>query len=106
MPRTGKPRKASTPGPKKPKGPGRAPSKKKAAAPAVVEGEVVEAADPDLEAVEPSPDELEPVEVGNEVPAALVKPESRAISSPSRDPMQAYMAEVTRHPLLTREQEH
>ncbi|NRD68819.1 RNA polymerase factor sigma-32, partial [Corallococcus exiguus] len=38
-------------------------------------------------------------------PAALVRAESSSALT-NRDPLQAYMAEVTKHPLLTREEEH
>jgi RNA polymerase sigma-32 factor len=57
--------------------------------------------------VEPSAEELEAevVEVG-ELPVAVVKAAADESGLARRDPLQAYMAEVVRHPLLTREEEH
>jgi RNA polymerase sigma-32 factor len=69
--------------------PARAPA---ASAPSAAEGEVE--AEPEAEA-------LEEVEVAD-VPAAAAKAIPGLVS---RDPLQAYMAEVTKHPLLTREEE-
>ncbi|RKG78906.1 sigma-70 family RNA polymerase sigma factor [Corallococcus terminator] len=73
-----------------------------------------EALDPD--SLEPELSELNETEAEIEEPvprvaprapakAALVRAES-ASALTNRDPLQAYMAEVTRHPLLTREEEH
>ncbi|RYZ37770.1 MAG: sigma-70 family RNA polymerase sigma factor [Myxococcaceae bacterium] len=73
-----------------------------------------EALDPD--SLEPDLSELNEAEAEIEEPAprvaarapakaALVRAES-ASALTNRDPLQAYMAEVTRHPLLTREEEH
>ncbi|HEY8209682.1 MAG TPA: RNA polymerase factor sigma-32 [Myxococcaceae bacterium] len=75
----------------------------------VVDGEVVEgaveAAEPS-EPAEPAPEELqEEVEVVDAAPVATLVPRAEA-AVPSRDVMQQYMAEVTRHPLLSREEEH
>ncbi|CAM3301124.1 sigma-70 family RNA polymerase sigma factor [Corallococcus sp. ZKHCc1 1396] len=77
------------------------------------------------EALAPDPETLEPdLSELNEVEAEIEEPAPRAARSPTkaeaaalvraqgasaltnRDPLQAYMAEVTRHPLLTREEEH
>jgi RNA polymerase sigma-32 factor len=63
------------------------------------------------EALEPEPEELAEVDAeiegaGNPVvPTAALVPAGDA-GLVRRDPLQAYMAEVTRHPLLTREEEH
>jgi RNA polymerase sigma-32 factor len=74
------------------------------------EGEAESLADP--ESLEPAPEELAEVdaeveEVGAEAPAVTtaLAPMGEA-GLTRRDPLQAYMAEVTRHPLLTREEEH
>jgi RNA polymerase sigma-32 factor len=71
----------------------------------VEEGEAA----PEPEALEPDPSELEEVEAEVEevaVPAtrALARVEEAGLVR--KDPLQAYMAEVTRHPLLTREEEY
>jgi RNA polymerase sigma-32 factor len=75
------------------------------------ESEPEAAAEP--EALEPEPEELAEVEAEidaevEEAPrprtAALVPAGEAGLTR--RDPLQAYMAEVTRHPLLTREEEH
>ena len=55
-------------------------------------GEVLEPAEPDVAELE----EIDAAEVDRELKAKALAP---------RDPLSAYMAEVTRHPLLTREQE-
>jgi RNA polymerase sigma-32 factor len=74
-----------------------------------VEAEAEEAAEP--EALEPEPAELAEVDAEIEgagspsTPAAALVPAGDT-SVTRRDPLQAYMAEVTRHPLLTREEEH
>jgi RNA polymerase sigma-32 factor len=70
--------------------------------------EEVEAA-PEPDALEPDPAELEEVDAEVEevaVPAtrALARVEEAGLVR--KDPLQAYMAEVTRHPLLTREEEY
>ena len=63
------------------------------------------------EALEPQPEELAEVDAevegsgGPVVPTAALVPAGDA-GLARRDPLQAYMAEVTRHPLLTREEEH
>ncbi len=65
------------------------------------------------EALEPEPEELAEVEaeIDAEVEEAP-RPRTAALAPAGevgltrRDPLQAYMAEVTRHPLLTREEEH
>ncbi len=110
------------------KAPG-APTRRKAKREDVVDAEVVgespsheegasEAEEPSLDAaeIEPAEEELEEVAAEVEVDDAEVLPvparaalvpakgPSRAISA--SDPMSAYMAEVVRHPLLTREEEH
>jgi RNA polymerase sigma-32 factor len=56
----------------------------------------------DAEVVEP--EELEDAEAPVELGKALVPARERDVAR--RDPLQAYMAEVHRHPLLTREEEH
>src|SRR5262245_56866992 len=75
---------------------------------AVVQGEVVEATEPaePAEPAESAPEELEEgvPEVGGAT-SALARP-APVPSTPTRDALQAYMAEVNRHPLLTREEEH
>jgi RNA polymerase sigma-32 factor len=85
-------------------------AKRPAAAPPPEEAEVVEAesAEPEPDALEPAPEELEEVDAEvEEVPgpprAALVKAEATGLAR--ADPLQAYMAEVQRHPLLSREEE-
>jgi RNA polymerase sigma-32 factor len=60
------------------------------------------------EALEPDPGELEEVdaeieEVPAPAPAVLARPAEVGLTR--RDPLQAYMAEVQRHPLLSREEE-
>lgn len=86
--------------------------KVKAKAAVVVEGEVVkaEAAEEDAETeetteeVEPAVDELE--EVSPELEPKVLKAVRSAGSALAKnDPLAAYMAEVTKHPLLTREEE-
>jgi RNA polymerase sigma-32 factor len=83
-------------------------AKRPAAAPPPEESEAQEAesAEPEPESLEPAPEELEEVEV-EEVPAparaALIKAGESGLTR--SDPLQAYMAEVQRHPLLTREEE-
>jgi len=78
------------------------------ASPPAVEGEVVEA-EP-VEPGEPAPEEQAEEQADDQGPepdgttTALV-PRSEP-SLPSRDALQAYMAEVSRHPLLSREDEH
>ena len=85
-------------------------AKKPATAPAPEETEVEEAdsAEVEPEALEPAPEELEEVEaeveeVSAPAPRALVRSGESALTR--SDPLQAYMAEVQRHPLLTREEE-
>jgi RNA polymerase sigma-32 factor len=64
----------------------------------------------DPESLEPAPEELAEAEAeieevdGGRVPRAALVPAAGA-GLTSRDPLQAYMAEVTRHPLLSREEE-
>jgi RNA polymerase sigma-32 factor len=65
-----------------------------------VEAEAVEAVPVDAE---PAPEELDEVEVA--APAAALAPRSAPAVS-TRDVLQQYMAEVNRHPLLSREEEH
>jgi RNA polymerase sigma-32 factor len=74
-----------------------------------VEAEAEPAVEPD--ALEPAPEELAEVDAeieGSEGPAvptvALVPAGESGLTR--KDPLQAYMAEVTKHPLLTREEEH
>jgi RNA polymerase sigma-32 factor len=76
-------------------------------------GEVEAEAEPDLESIEPSPAELEPIDAEFEpVTVVPVRAPVKAVAAVAkesiakRDPLQAYMAEVIRHPLLTREEEH
>ncbi|WP_224364110.1 sigma-70 family RNA polymerase sigma factor [Hyalangium versicolor] len=63
------------------------------------------------EALEPEPEELAEVDAEIEGAEAPVAPTAALVPAGEagltrRDPLQAYMAEVTRHPLLTREEEH
>lgn len=81
----------------------RKPKAEKAAKPAL-EAEVVDADTDEAESaedVEPAVDELE--EVNPEVELKPVKSAGSGLAR--RDPLAAYMAEVTKHPLLTREEE-
>ena len=89
----------------------RAPRAKRPAEPqAPEEAEVEEVeATTEPEALEPDPSELEEVEAEVEevaavAPRVLARVEDAGLVR--RDPLQAYMAEVTRHPLLTREEEY
>ena len=86
-----------------PSAPTRKPRGAKAAKPAVeaevVETEPAEAAEP--EDVEPAVDELQDVSPELEL---KVKP-ARGTGLARQDPLASYMAEVTKHPLLTREEE-
>ena len=66
----------------------------------VVEAEVVE---PDV--VEVDADEPEGLDARPEAPAVEVVREPSGTSLARSDPLRAYMAEVSRHPLLTREEE-
>lgn len=89
------------------------PARRAKKAKAAVEGEVVEVVDAEPsdspaelsgeEPAEPDAAELEEVEV-EAVPAVPVPRRSTGLAR-SSDPLAAYMAEVTRHPLLTREEE-
>ncbi|RKH71294.1 sigma-70 family RNA polymerase sigma factor [Corallococcus aberystwythensis] len=65
-----------------------------------------DALEPDLAELNEAEAEIEevPTPVRAPRPAALIRSEGAALTN--RDPLQAYMAEVTRHPLLTREEEH
>ncbi|MBZ4331460.1 RNA polymerase factor sigma-32 [Corallococcus interemptor] len=80
-------------------------------APEAPEEEVEEAAqdpdalEPDLAELNEAEAEIEEVPTPAARPAALVRAESTSALT-NRDPLQAYMAEVTKHPLLTREEEH
>jgi RNA polymerase sigma-32 factor len=73
-----------------------------------VEGEAESPVDP--ESLEPAPEELAEVDAEVEdveapaVTTALAPMGEAGLTR--KDPLQAYMAEVTRHPLLTREEEH
>lgn len=90
----------TTPAPRKPT--------RETKAPAVVEGEVVEGKESDEETTAEVGEEVEPpVEELEDVEVALPKLKRVAGASLTRssDPLAAYMAEVTRHPLLTREEE-
>jgi RNA polymerase sigma-32 factor len=79
-----------------------------------VEGEVVGAEDVsaeegagEQEPAEPSPEELAETDVSlEEAPPRALVPRGTEALAPSRDPLQAYMAEVGRHSLLSREEEH
>jgi RNA polymerase sigma-32 factor len=76
--------------------------------PEEAEAEEAESAEPEPDALEPAPEELEEVEAEVEaVPGpprpALVKAAETGLAR--TDPLQAYMNEVQRHPLLTREEE-
>ena len=79
-----------------------------APAPEATEAEEAESAEVEPEALEPAPEELEEVEaeveeVSAPAPRALVRSGESALTR--SDPLQAYMAEVQRHPLLSREEE-
>ena len=69
--------------------------------PDVVEPEVV---DPDD--VEPGAVEADVLDAAPEAAAVEVVPEPSGTSLARSDPLRAYMAQVSRHPLLTREEEH
>jgi RNA polymerase sigma-32 factor len=61
------------------------------------------------EALEPAAEELAEVDAeveGAEAPAIKALAPAGDAGLARKDPLQAYMAEVTRHPLLTREEEH
>jgi RNA polymerase sigma-32 factor len=104
-------------GRKRTKGASPRPRAKRPASSEVVDAEVVDAqaegaeteAPVDPDAVEPDPSELVEVEPEVDVSAPLVPAKALARTSEagltSKDPLQAYMAEVQRHPLLTREEE-
>ncbi|WP_434299290.1 sigma-70 family RNA polymerase sigma factor [Corallococcus exiguus] len=66
-----------------------------------------DALEPDLTELNEAEAEVEesPAPARAARPAALVRAESSSALT-NRDPLQAYMAEVTKHPLLTREEEH
>jgi RNA polymerase sigma-32 factor len=86
-----------------------APPPEAEAAEAESEAEAEPAVDP--EALEPQPEELAEVDAEVEGPGNPVVPTAALVPAVDvglvrRDPLQAYMAEVTRHPLLTREEEH
>jgi RNA polymerase sigma-32 factor len=68
--------------------------------PDVVEPEVVE---PD---VEPGAVDADVLDAAPEVVEGEVVPEPSGTSLARSDPLRAYMAQVSRHPLLTREEEH
>jgi RNA polymerase sigma-32 factor len=86
-----------------------APAPEAEAAEAESEAEAESATDP--EALEPEPEELAEVDAeiegaeGPAIPTTALVPAGEA-GLTRRDPLQAYMAEVTRHPLLSREEEH
>lgn len=70
-----------------------------------VEAEIVgedTAEGPESDEIEPAAEDLEEVTVAPEVP---IKPARRTAGLARHDPLAAYMAEVTKHPLLTREEE-
>ncbi|HYI00776.1 RNA polymerase factor sigma-32 [Hyalangium sp.] len=102
-------------GRKRTKSPASRPRAKRSEAPSPeAEAPEVEAeAEPALEpeALEPEPEELAEVDAelegsgGPAVPTVALAP-AVDVGLTRRDPLQAYMAEVTRHPLLTREEEH
>jgi RNA polymerase sigma-32 factor len=85
-------------------------AKRPAAPPPPEEAGAEVEAEPEPEALEPAPEELEAVdaeveEVSAPPPVALVKVGQSGVTT-TRDPLQAYMAEVQRHALLSREEEH
>ena len=91
---------------------GRSRRPSKASAPSeteVAEVEEGEAAPSEPEALEPDPGELAEVEAEVEEPpkrpTGLVRAPSVGLAPRDRDPLQAYMTEVHRHPLLSREEE-
>ncbi|MBX3251851.1 MAG: RNA polymerase factor sigma-32 [Myxococcales bacterium] len=73
----------------------------------VVDGEVLDAdsGEEELEAEGPSVDELDDVEVVDE-PIVRRRPAATSSALSRRDPLAAYMRDVQRYPLLTREEEH
>jgi RNA polymerase sigma-32 factor len=73
--------------------------------PEVVEAEVVEAEVVEPDVVEPEVAGDDDLEGAPEVAAVEVTPEPSGTSLARSDPLRAYMAEVSRHPLLTREEE-
>jgi RNA polymerase sigma-32 factor len=100
-------RKPRKPVARKPKAAAR-PSEASEAPNAVEPTEVEESPSADLSEVEPEPEALAEVEAELSEPtpavAAIVPVEDRGLAR--RDPLQAYMSEVHKHPLLTREEEH
>ena len=89
---------------RKPKKPAKKPAAAKEKA---LEPEVLEPEPPDPEALEAAPDSSAPLETAEEdaTPETnLPVPVSRDLAH--ADALQRYMAEVSRHPLLTREEEH
>src|SRR5690349_10079297 len=107
---TSPPSEPQAPAAKKPRAKRTAKAALAPAPPAEPVTQAAESSEPEVlepEVVEPAPDELEEVDAPAEVGAphaALAPAEDRGIVR--RDPLQAYMAEVNRHSLLTREQEH
>lgn len=82
-------------------------SEPQAGAPQEAEEQEAEAVDP--ESLEPAPEELEEVDAEAEelgAPPARTLVPSSDTGLARKDPLQAYMAEVTRHPLLKREEEY
>ncbi|MFN0062695.1 MAG: RNA polymerase sigma factor RpoD/SigA [Myxococcaceae bacterium] len=86
-----------------PKNSGKRKTPKVAGVKAKREAEGMAAEPVEAEIVEPAEDELEEVDAAD-TSAADEKAAERGLSR--RDPMAQYMAEVTRHSLLTREEEH
>ncbi|HSP77993.1 MAG TPA: sigma-70 factor domain-containing protein, partial [Myxococcaceae bacterium] len=83
-------------------------AKRPVKAPAPEEAEVEAEAAPESEPGEPDPRELEEVDAEiEEVPVPARAPLVRRTEAglTRADPLQAYMSEVQRHPLLTREEE-
>lgn len=104
-------------GRKRTKSPASRPRAKRPAAPSPegeapeVEAEAEVEASAEPEALEPQPEELAEVDAEIEEANTPVAPKAALVPAreaglTTRDPLQAYMAEVTRHPLLTREEEH
>jgi RNA polymerase sigma-32 factor len=98
------PTEPALPSPRKPRVRAQSPATAEGTVPDLVEPEVVES-----EVVEPEPAEPEGDEPEGEDPEAVepevLAPETSTTSLARSDPLRAYMAEVLRHPLLTREEE-
>lgn len=90
----------------KPKSPARRAARSRPAAdePAAVDAPEEQEAPERVEEIEPTDEALAEAETSVEPVVALAPAPERSVAR--RDPLQAYMAEVNRHPLLSREEEH